>query len=54
MFSCILSFGDMPLVLSSYKLRFGTKVPVQYPYLIILFPVNIAKINGHFHIHFLK
>ena len=28
MFSCILSFDDMPLVLSSYKLRFGTQVPV--------------------------
>ena len=28
MFSCILSFDDMPLVLLSYKLRFGTQVPV--------------------------
>ena len=28
MFSCILSFDDMPFVLLSYKLRFGTQVPV--------------------------
>ena len=28
MFSCILSFVDMPMVLSTYLLRFGTQVPV--------------------------
>ena len=28
MFSCILSFDNMPLVLSPYKLRPGTQVPV--------------------------
>ena len=28
MFSCILSFDDMPFVLLSYKLRFGTQLPV--------------------------
>ena len=35
MFSCILSFDDMPLVLSPYKLRFGTQVPVSLFILIV-------------------
>ena len=32
MFSCILNFVDIPMVLSTYQLRFGTQVPVDRLY----------------------